>query len=49
MPRDTPYAGVAAIFWSALEAGRAPEVFEDSGNGGTSSMSAMSRAGAQPA
>ncbi len=29
MPRNTPYAGVAAIFRSALEAGRAPEVFED--------------------
>ncbi|WP_449867114.1 NAD-dependent epimerase/dehydratase family protein [Nonomuraea gerenzanensis] len=29
MPRDTPYAGVAAIFRSALEAGRAPAVFED--------------------
>jgi len=31
MPRDTPYAGVAAIFRSALAAGRAPEVFEDGG------------------
>jgi len=31
MPRDTPYAGVAAIFRSALEAGRAPAVFEDGG------------------
>jgi dTDP-L-rhamnose 4-epimerase len=29
MPRDTPYAGVAAIFRSAVEAGLAPEVFED--------------------
>jgi dTDP-L-rhamnose 4-epimerase len=29
MPRDTPYAGVASIFRSALEAGRAPRVFED--------------------
>ena len=29
MPRDTPYSGVAAIFRSALEAGRPPEVFED--------------------
>jgi len=29
MPRDTPYAGVAAIFASAVAAGRAPEVFED--------------------
>ncbi|WP_225731203.1 MULTISPECIES: NAD(P)-dependent oxidoreductase [unclassified Nocardia] len=29
MPRDTPYSGVAAIFRSALESGRAPEVFED--------------------
>ena len=29
MPRDTPYAGVASVFRSALEAGRAPRVFED--------------------
>jgi dTDP-L-rhamnose 4-epimerase len=29
MPRDTPYAGVAAIFASALAAGRSPSVFED--------------------
>ncbi|HEX3542184.1 MAG TPA: NAD-dependent epimerase/dehydratase family protein [Acidimicrobiales bacterium] len=29
MPLDTPYAGVASIFRSALAAGRAPEVFED--------------------
>jgi dTDP-L-rhamnose 4-epimerase len=29
MPRDTPYSGVAAIFRSALEAGRAPRVFAD--------------------
>jgi len=29
MPRDTPYAGVAAIFRSALEVGKAPQVFED--------------------
>jgi dTDP-L-rhamnose 4-epimerase len=29
MPRDTPYAGVAAIFASALRAGNAPKVFED--------------------
>jgi dTDP-L-rhamnose 4-epimerase len=29
MPRDTPYSGVAAIFRSALEGGRAPRVFED--------------------
>ncbi|WP_322766797.1 NAD-dependent epimerase/dehydratase family protein [Frankia sp. Cr1] len=29
MPRDTPYAGVASIFRSALERGAAPEVFED--------------------
>ncbi len=29
MPRDTPYAGVASIFRSALEDGRAPKVFED--------------------
>jgi dTDP-L-rhamnose 4-epimerase len=31
MPRDTPYAGVASFFRSALEAGRAPQVFEDGG------------------
>jgi len=31
MPRDTPYSGVAAIFRSALEGGRAPQVFEDGG------------------
>ncbi len=31
MPRDTPYAGVASIFRSALEHGRAPRVFEDGG------------------
>jgi dTDP-L-rhamnose 4-epimerase len=31
MPRDTPYAGVASIFRSALEAGHAPTVFEDGG------------------
>jgi len=29
MPRDTPYAGVASVFRSALAAGRAPRVFED--------------------
>ncbi len=31
MPRDTPYAGVAALFRSALERGTAPQVFEDGG------------------
>ena len=31
MPRDTPYAGVASIFRSAIAAGRAPQVFEDGG------------------
>ena len=31
MPRDTPYAGVAAIFTSALRRGEAPTVFEDGG------------------
>jgi len=31
MPADTPYAGVAAIFRSALEHGQAPRVFEDGG------------------
>jgi len=29
MPRDTPYAGVAAIFVSALATGARPRVFED--------------------
>jgi dTDP-L-rhamnose 4-epimerase len=29
MPRDTPYAGVASIFRSALDAGQMPRVFED--------------------
>jgi dTDP-L-rhamnose 4-epimerase len=31
MPRDTPYAGVASIFASALAAGEPPRVFEDGG------------------
>ena len=31
LPVDTPYAGVAAIFLSALRRGRAPQVFEDGG------------------
>ena len=31
MPRDTPYAGVAAIFLSALRSGGAPQVYEDGG------------------
>ena len=31
MPRDTPYAGVASIFRSALARGEAPQVFEDGG------------------
>jgi dTDP-L-rhamnose 4-epimerase len=31
MPRDTPYSGVAAIFRSSLEHGKAPRVFEDGG------------------
>jgi len=31
MPRDTPYAGVAAIFRSSLERGEPPRVFEDGG------------------
>lgn len=29
MPRDTPYAGVASLFRSALEGGQAPQVLED--------------------
>ena len=31
LPRNTPYAGVAAIFLSELEAGRPPQVYEDGG------------------
>ncbi|GAB1824637.1 NAD-dependent epimerase/dehydratase family protein [Herbidospora sp. RD11066] len=31
MPRDTPYAGVASFFRSALSRGEAPRVFEDGG------------------
>jgi dTDP-L-rhamnose 4-epimerase len=31
MPRDTPYAGVAGIFRSQIEAGQPPQVFEDGG------------------
>ena len=31
MPRDTPYAGVASIFRSALDSGKPPLVFEDGG------------------
>jgi dTDP-L-rhamnose 4-epimerase len=31
MPRDTPYAGVASFFRSALARGLAPRVFEDGG------------------
>jgi dTDP-L-rhamnose 4-epimerase len=31
MPRDTPYAGVASIFRSALASGGATRVFEDGG------------------
>lgn len=31
MPKDTPYAGVAALFRSALERGEAPRVYEDGG------------------
>jgi dTDP-L-rhamnose 4-epimerase len=31
MPRNTPYAGVAGVFRSALERGETPRVFEDGG------------------
>ena len=48
MPRDTPYAGVASFFRSALEAGRAPRVFEDGAQRGTSSMSETWRAPPSP-
>ena len=43
MPADTPYAGVAAIFRSALERGEAPPVFEDGGRCATSCTSTTSR------
>jgi dTDP-L-rhamnose 4-epimerase len=31
MPQNTPYAGVASIFTSALRSGQSPKVFEDGG------------------
>jgi dTDP-L-rhamnose 4-epimerase len=31
MPRNTPYAGVASLFASAINAGEAPRVYEDGG------------------
>jgi dTDP-L-rhamnose 4-epimerase len=31
MPQNTPYAGVASLFRSAIERGEAPRVFEDGG------------------
>ena len=31
LPRDTPYAGVAALFLSSLAAGQSPQVYEDGG------------------
>lgn len=31
MPRNTPYAGVASLFRSALESDQAPQVYEDGG------------------
>ncbi len=31
MPKDTPYAGVASLFRSALQRGEAPRVYEDGG------------------
>ncbi len=31
LPRDTPYAGVAALFVTMLQRGQAPRVFEDGG------------------
>jgi dTDP-L-rhamnose 4-epimerase len=43
MPRDTPYAGVASVFRSAYEAGRAPRCSRTATRCETSSMSAMSR------
>jgi dTDP-L-rhamnose 4-epimerase len=57
MPRDTPYSGVAAIFRSALEAGRPPRVFEDGGQRrdfvhvhdvAAANLAALEATGAQP-
>ena len=44
LPRNTPYAGVAALFASRLAAGEAARVFEDGGSGATSSTSTTSPA-----
>src|SRR5205085_1191484 len=43
MPRDTPYAGVAALFADALARGRAPTVFEDGAEPRESSATARGR------
>lgn len=43
MPRDTPYAGVASFFRSALARGEAPGSSRTGGSGGTSSMYVMWR------
>ncbi len=43
MPRDTPYAGVASIFRSAIEHGEAPASSKMASNGATSCMSVTSR------
>ena len=42
LPRDTPYAGVAALFRSALLRGEPPRVFEDGDSCATSSTCATS-------
>ena len=43
-PRDTPYAGVASIFRSAIERGRAPRCSKTAGSSATSSTSPTSPA-----
>ncbi|MGW2253396.1 NAD-dependent epimerase/dehydratase family protein [Kitasatospora sp. NPDC001660] len=58
MPRDTPYAGVASLFRSALARGEAPRVFEDGGQRrdfvhvedvAAANLAALAAIGARPA